>query len=240
MQLNIFERANAKMEIGDLFEAYYDCRKNKRNTANAQIFENDYEHNLISLCNEINNGTYKLGRSIAFIVEQPVKREIFAADFRDRIVHHWLINKLNPYFEKQFIYDSYSCRSGKGTHFGIQRTNSFIRKCSLNYTTDCFILKLDLKGFFMSIDKNILFKKLLNFINKNYTGSDKLLIIELCYKIIFYDATKSCIIKGSYNDWSDLPKDKSLFFANHIAACQSAILPAKYLQTFTWIVLTTL
>jgi hypothetical protein len=212
MQLNIFERANAKMEIGDLFEAYYDCRKNKRNTANAQIFENDYEHNLISLCNEINNGTYKLGRSIAFIVEQPVKREIFAADFRDRVVHHWLINKLNPYFEKQFIYDSYSCRIGKGTHFGIQRTNNFIRKCSQNYATDCYILKLDLKGFFMSIDKNILFKNLLNFINKNYTGSDKLLIIELCYKIIFYDATKSCTIKGSYNDWSDLPKDKSLFF----------------------------
>jgi len=80
-----------------------------------------------------------------------VKREIFAADFSDRVVHHWLINKLNPYFEKEFIFDSYACRTAKGTHFAIGRVNDFIRKCSNNYTTDCYILKLDIQGFFMRI-----------------------------------------------------------------------------------------
>jgi len=109
------------VKIEELFEAYFECRKNKRNTANASAFEIDYEHNLVQLCEDINNGTYQIGRSIAFIVDKPVKREIFAADFRDRVVHHLVIKKLNPFFEKQFVYDSYSCRAGKGTHFGIQR-----------------------------------------------------------------------------------------------------------------------
>ena len=101
-----------------------------------------------------------------------MKREIFAADFRDRVVHHLIIGKLNHLFEKQFIYDSYSCRVGKGTHFGIQRIDKFIRQCSSNYTKDCYILKLDLQGFFMSIHKNILFAKLEQFIKDITKHSD--------------------------------------------------------------------
>ena len=113
--------------LDDLFEAYADCRTNKRNTMNALSFELDYESELVALCDEINKGTYRPGRSIAFVVNKPVTREIFAADFRDRVVHHLIINKLNPVFEKEFIYDSYACRKGRGTHFGIQRLDRFIR-----------------------------------------------------------------------------------------------------------------
>jgi hypothetical protein len=174
-------------------------------------FEIDYENSLVQLCEEINNGTYEIGRSIAFIVDKPVKREIFAADFKDRVVHHLIIGKLNHLFEKQFIHDSYSCRVGKGTHFGIQRIDSFIRQCSVNYTNDCYILKLDLQGFFMSINKNILFAKLEKFIKEKYQATDKDLIIKLCKQVIFNDPTKNCIIKGNKSDWDALPLNKSLF-----------------------------
>jgi RNA-directed DNA polymerase len=68
----------------------------------------DYEANLIKLWREINSGRYRPGRALAFIVNRPVTREIFAARFRDRVVHHLLINKLNPLFEREFIYDSYA------------------------------------------------------------------------------------------------------------------------------------
>jgi hypothetical protein len=81
MQLSLFDIPIAKIELEELFHAYFECRKNKRNTANALAFEIDYENNLVQLCEEINSGTYKIGRSIAFIVDKPVKREIFAADF---------------------------------------------------------------------------------------------------------------------------------------------------------------
>ena len=215
MQLLLFpeEDTSGCISLEELFEAYITCRKLKRNTANALAFEVDYEQNLIDLCEEINNGTYRPGKSIAFIVNQPVKREIFAADFRDRVVHHLLINKLNHLFEKEFIYDSYACRVNKGTHFGIKRIDRFIRQCSHNYTRDCYILKMDIKGFFMSIDKTLLYPRLEEFIKAKYFKSDKTLILDLCKKIVFYVPAKNCIIKGKKNNWKGLPPDKSLFYS---------------------------
>jgi len=187
---------NARIELADLFEAYADCRTNKRNTMNALAFELDYEQELVTLWQEINAGTYAPGRSIAFIIDRPVKREIFAADFRDRVVHHLLINKLNPLFEKIFIYDSYACRKGRGTHFGIQRIDRFIRQCSHNYTKDCAVLKLDIQGFFMAIDKRILWAKLRDLIMHQYHHSDKDIVLALCHKVLSNNPTKNCFIKG--------------------------------------------
>jgi len=200
-----------KISFEEILQAYYDCRKNKRQTSNALAFEINYESNLLSLLSEINNGTYSVGRSIAFIVHKPVQREIFAADFRDRVVHHLIINKLNPHFEKKFILDSYSCRVGKGTHYGIKRVDRFIRRCSKNYSQDCYILKLDIQGFFMHINKQILFDMLRPFIETNYTQDDKELLIDLCRKVVFNNSTQGCLIKGEKYNWKGLPRNKSLF-----------------------------
>ena len=202
---------SARISLDELFAAYYECRRNKRNTINSLAFELDYESNIVQLCNEINTGRYSIGRSIAFIVDKPVKREIFAADFRDRIVHHLIIRKLNPLFEKEFIYDSYSCREGRGTLFGIDRLKGFIRKCSRNYKDDCYILKLDIRGFFMNIDKDILKEKLTIFIEEKYEGNDKDIILYLCNAVVSNNPARNCIIKGRKSDWNGLPDDKSLF-----------------------------
>ena len=199
------------LALSELFEAYADCRANKRNTMNALAFEVDYEQRLIDLCKEINSNTYKPGRSIAFVLTRPVKREIFAADFKDRIVHHLVINKLNPLFESVLIHDSYACRKGRGTHFAIARADRFIRRCSKNYTADCYVLKLDIQGFFMAIDKRILWANLRDFIHQRYHCADKPLLLELCYKILANNPTKNCFIKGRRHHWRTLPPDKSLF-----------------------------
>jgi len=199
------------ISLAELFEAYENCRRHKRKTQNAMAFELDYEHNLVDLCEEINNGSYQPGNSIAFIVDKPVKREIFAADFRDRVVHHLIINKLNELFEKEFIADSYSCRKGKGTHKGIERLDRFIRQCSRNYSRDCWILKIDIKGFFMSIDRKRLYHQLELFVRANYHLPDRPFLLELCRKVIFYDPAANCIIKGRRANWKGLPDDKSLF-----------------------------
>jgi RNA-directed DNA polymerase len=102
MQLSLFDTDSnqeqlTEIDVEQLFEAYLSCRKTKRFTQNALKFEVDYEANLFQLKEKIESGNYYPGRSIAFIVNKPVKREIFAADFRDRVVHHWLINKLNDF-----------------------------------------------------------------------------------------------------------------------------------------------
>lgn len=200
-----------EIKLEELFKAYFDCRKNKRNTINALAFEVDYESKLIELCDEINSGTYQPGKSIAFVVNQPVKREIFAADFRDRVVHHLIINKLNPLFEKDFIGDSYSCRVGRGTSAGVKRLDGFIRSCSRNYSQDCYVLKVDIAGFFMNIDRNILFEKLKYFIDQKYLCADKSVLLKLCKTVIYNDPTKNCTIKGSIRNWDVLPYNKSLF-----------------------------
>jgi len=216
MQLSLFDTDSNQeqltaIDVEQLFEAYLSCRKTKRYTQNALKFEVDYEANLFQLRDEIESGNYYPGRSIAFIVNKPVKREIFAADFRDRVVHHWLINKLNPLFERLFIQDSYACRVGKGTHYGVQRADRFIKACSDNYTKDCYILKLDVQGFFMHISRQLLFGMLEQFIDENYTESDKALVLEISRKIIFNAPAQNCIIKGNKKDWEGLPKNKSLF-----------------------------
>lgn len=142
--------------LTDLFAAYFAARKHKRNTLPQLQFEVNYESNIIQLREDIINNRYTIWPSTCFLIADPVVREIFAADFRDRVVHHLLYNYLYSLYDKYFIYDSYSCRIWKWTYLGVKRVDHFIRSCSQNYTRDCYILKLDIQWFFMSIDKEIL------------------------------------------------------------------------------------
>ena len=213
MQLKLFEDYFENKLLEDLFKAYFDARRNKRNTINALAFEKNFEENIFRLCDEIIAGNYEPRPSICFIVNKPVKREIFAADFRDRIVHHIIYNYIAPIFEKNFINDSYSCRKGKGTHYGIKRVDHFIRSCSRNYTQDCYILKLDIKGYFMSINRAKLYDKIESLLlaKKHKIDYDLALVLDLIKRTIFNDPTINCKIKGNKKDWHDLPRTKSLF-----------------------------
>lgn len=197
--------------LKEVYNAYFQCRKNKRKTINQVKFELYYEYNCIQLWKDINNRTYKIGKSICFIVTRPKLREIFAANFRDRIVHHIIMNKLESIFEKQFIYDAYNCRKNKGILFGVNRLAEAIKKCSDNYTRDCYIAKFDLKGFFMSIYKPLLWRKLKIFVCSNYNGIDKEDLLYLIRKVVFNHPQYNCTRKGPLSLWNVLDKDKSLF-----------------------------
>ena len=215
-QLSIFDKPivkNKEQILLDLFKAYYDARKNKRNTINQLQFEIDYEKQLIELYEQIISYNYQPKRSICFVVNNPVKREIFAADFSDRVVHHLIYNYIMPIFDTTFINDSYSCRIGKGTHYGIGRINKFIRSCSQNYKQDCYVLKLDISGYFMAMNKTILFKQITNTLHakKHKINFDLQLILSLIETTVFNNPTKSCIVKGNKKDWNNLPTNKSLF-----------------------------
>lgn len=238
MQLELFDYSDEPLiKLEELFSAYYDCRHNKRKTFNALAFEGDFESRLVDLWHEINDGTYYPGRSIAFMVFKPVKREVFAADFRDRVVHHLIINKLMYLFEALFIHDSYSCRDNKGTLYGVKRIQSFIEECSDNYTKDCYVLKMDIKSFFMSIDKNILWRRLQAFISEYYHGVDKEIILNLVKMIVYHCPQNNCFIKGRKSDWDGLPHSKSLFYAGKyrglpIGNLSSQVFANFYLDAF--------
>lgn len=169
------------------------------------------------LYDDIVSGRYRVGRSMCFVIRDPVLREVFAASFRDRIVHHLLYNWLMPIFEPTFIYDSYSCREGKGTLFGIKRLEHHIRTCSDNYRKECYVLKLDIEGYFMNISRQRLYDMIVSRLQK-YSSShrlsfDLLLALRLLSQVIFNDPVKGCYRKGRISDWKELPFSKSLFHA---------------------------
>lgn len=204
--------------LTDLFFAYYCARQNKRSSPSQVRFERDLAENLMDLYRDISEGRYRIGRSMCFVIKDPVLREVFAASFRDRVVHHLIFNWLSPVFERVFICDSYSCRKGKGTGFGVERLMHHVRSCSDNHSRPCFVLKLDIEGYFMSINRNKLYEmiscKLVSYAERHPCPFDLNLALRLLSLIIFNDPTKGCYRKGSPSDWDKIPKSKSLFHAS--------------------------
>lgn len=197
--------------IKGITEAYLDCRKKKRNTINATKFEVDFECNLVRLMNEVNSRTYFPSRSIAFVVTRPRYREIFAADFRDRVIHHYIGLRIVPILEKVMNDRSFSCRKDKGTLSGINQLKEDMKDCSCGYTKDCYVAKCDIQGFFMSISRSMAAKKIDELIIKNYDGDDKEDLRWLAYITITNAPEKNCIMQSSKIMWKYIPPHKSLF-----------------------------
>jgi RNA-directed DNA polymerase len=147
---------HAEFSFTQIVQAYHDCRKSKRNKPSALAFELNLERNLIAMNDELLAGAYRPGRAICFVVTRPKPREVWAADFRDRIVHHLLYNKIAPRFYASFITDSCACIPGRGTLYAAKRLEAKIRSITQNWTRPAHYLKLDLANFFVSIDKCIL------------------------------------------------------------------------------------
>ena len=103
--------------LADLYEAYYDARKHKRNKGYQLRFEARLAENLEELCDELYTRTYRPLPSSCFVITNPKKREVFAAEFRDRVVHHLYYNYTYKMFERTFIHDTYSCLAGRWTHW---------------------------------------------------------------------------------------------------------------------------
>ena len=194
-----------------MLEAYYDCRRSKRRTASAIVYEMNYESNLIALRDRINTRTYQPGKSICFVVTRPRYREVFAASFEDRIVHHYIALRLEPLFDLVFSPRTFNCRKGKGQLYGVKMLEADIKEASNNYTTDCYIMKLDLQGFFMSIDKSMLARMIDKFIVKYYKGNDIDDLRYLCQVVVLHCPEKNCERHSPREMWGHLPANKSLF-----------------------------
>lgn len=142
--------------------------------------------------------------SICFVQKRPKLREIFAADFRDRVVHHLLVSTLEPIFERHFIHDSYACRNGKGVHAAVARLRSFLGSVTANGTRRAWFLKEDISGFFMNIDKEVLY----DLICRRVKRED---IRRLAAVLIFHDCTRDYHFKGDPSILSLIPPHKTLF-----------------------------
>lgn len=214
---NNYVRACAALgdkEIEDWIEAFDDCCYKKKTSNQCAFYRTYYEEDLLKLAAEVYSQTYKPSVSICFVVTRPKLREVFAANFRDRIVQHWVCLRLNPFFEERFQAQgdvSFNCRAGYGTLNAVQTLDEKIKKVTANYTRQAYIGKFDLKSFFMSIDKEIVLRQLIDLIEAKYERSDKESLLYAVEQIVMHRPQDNCQKKGDPNLWDDLPKSKSLF-----------------------------
>jgi len=133
----------------NLLKAAEKARRGKRFRPPAARFFFHLERELARLHDELAGKIYRPGPYRTFTIYEGKKRQISAAPFRDRVVHHALTGVLEPIFERSFVHDSYACRRGKGTHAAVDRCQAFAHRFR-------YVLKADVRKFFPSIDHAIL------------------------------------------------------------------------------------
>ncbi len=189
-----------------VYRAYLACRRSKRNKPSALAFELNHEENLVALVDELRERRYRPSTSVCFYTQKPKAREIFAAAFRDRIVHHLVYHALAPVWERIFIHHSYACRPNKGTHAAAFALQHFLRQATANGRRRAFFLKMDIHNFFMAIDRRKLFEML-----AARCGDPELL--WLLRVILFHEPTLDFEMQDRENLRHNLPPHKSLFHA---------------------------
>ena len=210
--------------VADLRRAYRNARQHKSNTGSCIRCQMNLGDEIDELATSIMDGSYAMRPSICFPVTSPVMREVIAADFRDRLVHHYIFDYLNPQLERELIEDCYSCREGKGTSYGVDRLEHHILSCSENYTREAWCLQLDISGYFMSIDRWKLYTMAMDLmvrIGRHRDAKGCLLrdlpkhklVEQLLAKVILYDPLQNCEIRDRHGLLGLLPASKTLRFA---------------------------
>jgi hypothetical protein len=212
----------------EVVTAYYDCRKNKRNTYQQLKFEFYLEKNLWKLYEELKNETFTPSSHLFFIITKPKPREVWAAEFKDRIVHHLIYNRTN-YIEKNYIPTTYACLRNKGTLQCAKDIQKSLRNLWV-HKNDYLILHVDIANFFVSIDKNQIKKDL-------YPKIDNKTTIQLLEIFINQNPTQKYYYKGKPKLRELIPDRKSLFNKDTglpIGNLTSQILANYYLNNFDW------
>ena len=201
----------------NLWIAYLEARKCKRSTQDQFRFEANAVENIKKLRDDILERRYKPSRGIAFIVHDPVIREIFAAPFRDRVVHHFLYNMVYFWWDKRLLYDSYSCRLEKGVLMGVERLRKQENMAIREYNEPVYIVKMDIQGYFMNLPREGLFKRVCWGLDRQFEEHrgayprEYYVIKYLWREVIFDDPIRGVQKRGRLSEWQKLPDSKSLF-----------------------------
>jgi len=137
----------------NLLCAYRKARRGKQSRDSVAEFSLNLEPKLLTLRRELDAGEYKPGAYRLFTIHERKPRIIAAAPFRDRVVHHAVMNLIEPPLDRTFIEDCYACRLGKGVHAAVDRYQAWAQRFT-------YVLKMDIQQYFSSIDHAILKAKL--------------------------------------------------------------------------------
>lgn len=199
--------------------SFREARKNKRHTFNEHTYDVNWAENISHLVDTVIERYYVPSSSISFVIFEPMIREIFAAPFADRIIHHFLYRMQYVWWDRRFIPDSYSCRENKGTLYAIQRAQKMMQQATNNFTKEAYIIKLDISGYFMSLPRKKLFERvkwgLFQQFKPYFNNSSAFELYQIClflwHQIIFDDPVKKSRRRGPLHNWNHLPPEKSLY-----------------------------
>lgn len=204
-----------------LVVAYLDARKNKRRTYDEHNFEMHWMEDILRLHQQILEKRYRPSASVSFVVFDPMVREIFAAPFVDRVVHHFLYLMQGDWWDRRLIHSSYSCRPGKGTLFAIRDLQKKMRSATEGGTKKAYIIKLDISGYFMSLPRKELYLTIKQGLDKQFAeykadpaGYRLYRTCDYLWRQILMDDPASKAWKrGCRKHWDPevLPRRKSLF-----------------------------
>jgi RNA-directed DNA polymerase len=172
--MKIILNYNNIISLENLYMAWAEFVCGKKNKNDVAEFSLHLSENIFQLHNDLKFKSYRHGEYKSFKISDPKPRDIHKSSVRDRLLHHAIYRILYLYFDKKFIFDSYSCRLGKGTHKANERFKDFARKVSKNNTKTCWILKCDIRKFFANIDHEILLKIL----EKNIVDKDIVCLLK--------------------------------------------------------------
>ncbi len=185
-----------KITFDELYNAYLLCLKNKKRKIGTYGFVNsDLCKNLTDLLEEINDRRYEPKSSNCYVVTDPALREIYAAQFCDRIVQHFYMNEIGKILDNKLVKSCCSCRDGKGTDYALKLLKTYLLQTSKCGKQDCFFLKIDLSGYFMSIDRNLISDKFTELIKDDYNGKHKELLLYLTPIIFKNNPSINCFYK---------------------------------------------
>ena len=140
------------ISLKNLVLAWRKARKHKTKKLYVIEFKKYLRENMLKLHEELKSQTYKPEPLKTFILRDPKTRKISKSAFRDRIVHHALVNVIEPIFDKGFIYDSCANRIGKGNLFALKRLDCFVKKVSRNGKLNGWFNENQIKGYCLKAD----------------------------------------------------------------------------------------
>lgn len=196
--------------LEDLYAAYLHTRANKRRSADSVAFELHWERNLFNLLEAINTRTLK-PTAYTFITSHPRHREVFACSMEMRIVHHYIDIRLRPLLEARMTRRTFNNRVGMGQNVAINQLIEDIYDVSHGFTTDAWIIKLDLRGYFPNANQDITFNLLREVVETDYHKADREDLLYLIERSIYAFPQRHCYRKSSPHMWQYIEKGKSLF-----------------------------
>lgn len=200
-----------ELSFEELYEAYMLCLKNKKNKIGTYNFVNDNLcENLIKLLDELNKHEYVPKQSNCYVITDPALREIYAAQFCDRIVQHFYMKEIEDILDEELVDGCCSCRKQRGTDYALKLLKKYLVETSNYGKKDCFFLKIDLSGYFMSIDRKHVGEKFSKLIMEKYKGKHKELLLYLTPLIFENNPALNCRYKCNEKMRKQVPERRKM------------------------------